>query len=176
VAYALNNLAEVRREEGRFDEAEELYDHAIALKQRTENVFGLAHSYASRADLSLFRGDVDTALRLADEAVELRVPSSDPIESARLLSTQARARLAADEPPGLVATQLEDVAKVLTHHDVKGELSIVLWCVAEARLRSHEEQRASMPSAGSSSWSAGTGSSTRSPGTRPSMPTLSRSG
>lgn len=141
-SYALNNLAEARREQRRFDEALDLYESSIALKASAENVFGLAHTYASRADLHLAAGDPAGARRDADEAVRLRVPSPDPLENARLLSCQARAQLASGDPPSRVADHIESLLPVLTTFDSKGELVIAQWWLAAAKLASEDHAEA----------------------------------
>jgi DNA-binding SARP family transcriptional activator len=136
--YALNNLAEVRRGQGRFEEALGLYKSSLALKASAENVFGLAYSHASRADLHLVAGDPTAARRDADEAVRLRFPAPDPVENARLLSTQARAHMASGDPPSRVADHLEALIADLITFDAKGELVIAWWWLAAAKLATEE--------------------------------------
>lgn len=133
LSYSLNNLAEVARDEGRFEEAHELYRRSIGVKERMENIFGLAHSLASQADAFLFAHDPKEAEKLAEQAVALRVPSPDPIEDARLVSNLARARLERGDDPAQVAVDLDRVVDVLGSHDVKGELAIAYWWRAVAR-------------------------------------------
>ena len=133
LSYGLNNLAEVARDEGRFEEAQELYRRSIATKERMENVFGLAHSLASLADGFLFAHEPKEARQLAEQALTLRVPSPDPIEDARHVSTLARARLESGDDPALVAVDLDGAVDVLGSHDVKGELAIASWWRAVAR-------------------------------------------
>lgn len=141
-SYAVNNLAEVRREQHRFKEALDLYQTSMDLKTAAENVFGLAYSYASRADLHLVAGDLAAARRDADEAVRLRVPSPDPLENARILSCQARAHLSAGDSPERVAERLEDLLPALSALDAKGELAIASWWLAAARLATEEHRQA----------------------------------
>jgi DNA-binding SARP family transcriptional activator len=140
---ALINLAEARCNEGGFDESEVLYGRSVAMSQRTEDVRGLARSYALNAELCLLRGEPQRAASLADRAVSLRVPSGDPAESAQLLSTHWRARLAAGDAPGLVASRLEEVVTVLADHDAKGDLAVAIWWLAASRLRSGDEGQVS---------------------------------
>ena len=79
--YALNNLAEVRWGPGRFEEGLVSMRDSLALKAFAEDVFGLAYSHASRADLHLVAGDPTAVRRDADEAVRLRFPARDPVEN-----------------------------------------------------------------------------------------------
>lgn len=141
-SYALNNLAEVRRDQRRFEEALALYESSMALKASAENVFGLAHSHASRADLYLAADDPDAARRDADEAVRLRIPSPDLLENARLLSCQARTHLACGDSPFRVGARLEDLLPDLISLDAKGELVIARWWLAAIRLASEDHREA----------------------------------
>ncbi|MBW3666552.1 MAG: tetratricopeptide repeat protein [Actinobacteria bacterium] len=134
-SYVLNNLAELHRDQGKFDAAAEKYQESLEIKQRMENVFGLAHTYASQADLLLLVGEPSEARAVAERAVALRVPAPDPVENARLLSTQARTRLADDEPAGRVAEDLRVLTADLETYDTKGELAVALWWLAACLLR-----------------------------------------
>ncbi|HWH23279.1 MAG TPA: tetratricopeptide repeat protein, partial [Candidatus Limnocylindria bacterium] len=127
-SYALNNLAEVERDTANLGHARELYAASITIKQQTENVFGLAHSHASLADLHLMAGDGRAALAAAEKAVKLRVPGPDRLENARLLSCRARARLASGTDAQQIADELEELLLDLTALDAKAEIALAnLW-------------------------------------------------
>ncbi|MGH9053587.1 MAG: BTAD domain-containing putative transcriptional regulator [Acidimicrobiia bacterium] len=134
-SYGLNNLAELRRDEGRFETAFALYRQSLEIKERMENTFGLAYTYASQADAFLFAGQSSRARASADQAVDLRVPGPDPVENVRLLSAQARARLADGEDPARLGEKLDELIEELTAFDVKGELAVAHWWRAASLLR-----------------------------------------
>lgn len=141
-SYALNNLAELHRDQGRFDAAAEMYQESLEIKQRMENVFGLAHTHASRADLLLLVGETSEARAVAEQAVALRVPAPDPVENARLLSTLARTRLADGEQPERVAEDLRGLTADLETYDTKGELAVAHWWLAACLLRMEDHAAA----------------------------------
>lgn len=148
-SYVLNNLAEFHRDQGRFDTAADMYRESLEIKRETDNVFGLAHTYASQADMALQMGDPAEARSLAERAVALRVPGPDPVENARLLSVRARACLAAGEPPSRVAPDLAAVTAELEGFDMKGEVAVARWWLAACLLAmgDHGEARVSLTEA-----------------------------
>lgn len=132
-SYVLNNLAELQRDRGDFAQAQALYAQSLEIKERTDNPFGLAFTYASLADLHLLAGDLDAARDAADRAVALRVPSDDALETARLLACQARTRIAAQAGLPAAAADLAGVIVELRRLDAKAELMLATWWLAAAR-------------------------------------------
>ncbi len=132
-SYALNNLAELQRELGAYEQALALYRESLEIKERTDNAFGLAFTHASMADLHLLTGDLPAAREAADQAVALRVPSDDALETARLLACQARTRIAGRADLPQAATDLSAVIADLRRLDAKAELMLATWWLAAAR-------------------------------------------
>lgn len=131
-SYALNNLGELRRDERRFAEAVDLYRRSLEIKERTDNAFGMAHTYASLADCYLATGDPAAALAAAEQAAALRLPTEDPLESARLRSCRARSRIAIGAGG---ADELASAADELERLDAKADLAVARWWQAVASHR-----------------------------------------
>lgn len=135
---SLSALAEVRRAQGRYDEASELVEHALAIntapdETSSESTAGL---YAALADIALEATDLDKAGKMYEKALTLtrKAHPGDRIETASLLEsigvyyTQSgllekaldsqrqalsmRERLLGDKHPD-VAFSLNDTASVL---------------------------------------------------------------
>jgi DNA-binding CsgD family transcriptional regulator len=84
-------LADLRRRQGRFDEAAELLDDLDGRPHRS----GLAHlPVSARAALAFDRGDAGAAAELAERYLRA-VPADDPIERVEALEVLTRARAAA---------------------------------------------------------------------------------
>lgn len=102
-------LADLRRRQGRFDEAAALLDDLDARPRRS----GLAYlTVCARAALSLDRGDHRAAVDLAESYLRA-VPRDDPIERVDALEIVARARAALGDPEGaeVPAAELHDIAE-----------------------------------------------------------------
>ena len=124
-------LADLRRRQGRFDEAEALLNDLDARPHR----FGLAHlTTSTRAALSLDRADHQTAMDLAESYLRA-VPRDDPVERVDALEILARARAALGDPEGaeIVATELHDIAEGVETPALRAGAALAAGEVAAAR-------------------------------------------
>ena len=63
--------------QGRWDEAEEQYDHALPIAVKHKLTTPLARIYSSRADLAVKKGEMDNALSLHKKALEMQIKLRD---------------------------------------------------------------------------------------------------
>ena len=85
---ALLGLASVRIAQGQHADAEALLNRAVELLEATGQLQGLARAWLSLSVLSMARGDLDKAGRLAQEAREIRERFNHPKETAPCCNQQ----------------------------------------------------------------------------------------
>ncbi|MHB8641774.1 MAG: hypothetical protein ACYDA3_02640, partial [Gaiellaceae bacterium] len=108
----------------RWDEAERAADEAEALTQAGD-VVSQAYWRSVRARILAHHGDFDGARRLADEAVELMVPTETPIFTAAILRTSAYV----DDAAGDAEAAAAKIASAIEFYERAG------FTVAAERLR-----------------------------------------
>jgi ATP/maltotriose-dependent transcriptional regulator MalT len=124
-------LADLRRRQGRFDQAADLLDDLDARPGRS----GLAHlTMSTRAALSLDHGDHQTAIDLAETYLRA-VPRDDPVERVDALEILARARAALGDPEGaeVPAAELHDIAEGVGTAALRAAAGLAAGEVAAAR-------------------------------------------
>ena len=123
-------LADLRRKQGRLDEAEELLDELDAAPHRR----GLGQlTVAARAVLELDRDRRREAVDLAERYLRA-VPTEDSVERIDALETLARARAALGEPNAAgPLTELEDIAARIDTGPVRASALFASGVVARAR-------------------------------------------
>jgi DNA-binding NarL/FixJ family response regulator len=130
-ALAHLRLADLRRRQGRFDEAQSLLDELDAAPHRR----GLGElTVVARAALELDRNVPDRAAELAERYLRA-VPAEDVVERVDALEILARARAAVGDNEGaaMVVAELEDVARRLGTRPVLAAARYAAGVVAGAR-------------------------------------------
>ncbi|HEX2089003.1 MAG TPA: LuxR C-terminal-related transcriptional regulator [Actinomycetota bacterium] len=117
-AIASSRLADLRRRQGRFDEASALLDELSA--EAVRGAFG-HHILLERAFLALDRGDQASASDLADRYLRM-VPPGIPLErlDALVAAALARVRVGDVDGAGESISELEEVARSLGTEAVQG--------------------------------------------------------
>lgn len=131
VRSAMVRLGELRRRQGRLDEAEELFarapDHKLAL--------------LGRASLALDGNDAATAIDLMETFLR-RMPQHNRTERLAALEVLVRARIAAGDLDGAgeTAAELREIAKTVNTEPMRGAAELAEGLVAAAAGR-HEDAR-----------------------------------
>ncbi len=124
-------LADLRRRQGRFDEAGSLLDELDGRPHRS----GLGQmSLAVRAAIALDRGEHRVAADLAERYLR-GVPADDPIERVDALEVLARARAVLGDPDGAArpAAELNEIAESVGSAALKGAARLTEGDIAAAR-------------------------------------------
>ncbi len=129
-AYALTNLAEVERDAGSLDAAEDLYSRSLAEKRALKDSYGLAYGLRSWSAAKRRAGDIATARRLIDEALAARDPLVDPTETAQLRTEHGLVLLACGETAA-GRTALEEARLIAEEIDVKVALALCRIALAQ---------------------------------------------
>lgn len=131
VRSAIVRLGELRRRQGRLDEAEELFgrapDHKLAL--------------LGRASLALDRGDARTAIELMETFLR-RLPEHNRTERLAALEILLRARIAAGELDRAeqAAAELREIAEAVNTEPIRGASALGGGLLAAAR-GEHDQAR-----------------------------------
>ena len=137
VTEGIVRLAELRWRQGRWGEADELFEQA-----KTAELAQLG-----RAELALSRGDVDDAIDLAGRYLR-RIPPNDRIERAFGLEVMVRALVEGGRPDEAAAhaAELRDIAARVATDPMRAAAALAAGVIAEA-VHDHERARSCLEDA-----------------------------
>lgn len=130
-AYATANLAEVERDAGRFDVAEQLYAKAVAEVEALNDERGIVLVLRAWSALKRRRGDATGARQLLERARQLGEPIANPIDAARFRLEEGLVALALGETT--TARAILDTTRALAE-TVDAKLTVYLAGLALAAI------------------------------------------